>query len=191
MKRIPLTVIATCLLALLLVAACTDSDPASPDTGNYLPVTEAVQIEGTWQTETMLAAGLPLSNLLVPAATAGASDSRISAFLGDLAVVPSGEYTGVFSAEAQGTARDTAEASPSVSGAHDMGGGFTIFGEGMIQVRLSAENGHAVVNPQNYLGQASILGDTLILEFDFSVPTHKAVPFLPETISFLARMVRQ
>ncbi len=177
--------------AAVLLLACSDSDPVAPDTSLYAPVQEAAQLDGRWQTENILAAGLPLSNLLVPGATPGQADSRLSAFLGDLAVTTSGQHTGLFSADAHGTAADTADAMPAVSGAHLAAGSFTLWGEGQIQVRLSAENGHALDKAQNYLGQASILADTLLLEFNLLVPPHKAVPFLPSSLTVLARMVRR
>jgi hypothetical protein len=175
----------------VLLLACSDSDPVVPDTSLYAPVQEAAQLDGRWETENILAAGLPLSSLLVPGAIPGQADSRLSAFLGDLAVTTSGEHTGLFSADARGTARDTAEALPAASGSHLAAGSFTLWGEGQIQVRLSAENGHALDRAQNYLGQASILADTLLLEFNLLVPPHKAVPFLPSSLTVLARMVRR
>lgn len=174
-----------------LLLACTDSNPVAPDTGLFAPVQKAAQLDGRWQTETMLAGGFPLTGLLVPGATAGQADSRLSAYLGDLVVSMSGEQTGLFSADAQGTAVDTADALPAVSGSHLAAGSFILWGEGQIEVRLSAENGQALDKAQNYLGHAFILADTLLLEFNFLVPPHKAVPFLPFSLSVLARMVRR
>ncbi len=182
----------SCLLiyALLLIS-CSDSNPVAPDTGLFAPVQKAAQLDGRWQTETILAGGFPLTGLLVPGATAGQADSRLSAYLGDLVVSMSGEQTGLFSADAQGTAVDTAAALPAVSGSHLAAGSFILWGEGQIEIRLSAENGQALDKAQNYLGQASILADTLLLRFNFLVPPHKAVPFLPSSLSVLARMVRR
>jgi hypothetical protein len=175
----------------VLLLACSDSNPVVPDTGLYSPVQESDQLDGHWQTENILAAGLPLSNLLVPGSIAGQADSRLSSYLGDLSVIVSGEHTGLFSADAHGTAADTADALSTASGSHLAAGSFTLWGEGQIEVRLSAENGHALDRAQNYLGQASILADTLLLEFSLQVPPHKAVPFLPSSLTVLARMVRR
>ncbi len=179
------------LAAAALLLACSDSTPVAPATDLYLPVQEAAQLGGRWRTENVLAGGLPLSSLLVPGATAGQADSRLSSYLGDLAVSVSGESTGLFSADARGTAVDTADALTASSGTHLAAGSFTLWGEGQVEVRLSAENGSALDKAQNYLGQASILGDTLLLEFSLTVPPHKAVPFLPSSLSVLARMVRR
>ncbi|MBW7995082.1 MAG: hypothetical protein FVQ81_00635 [Candidatus Glassbacteria bacterium] len=179
------------LSAVIFCISCSDSNPAAPQTGLFHPVQQSAQIEGRWITENVFAGGLPISGLLVPGATAGLADSRLSSYLGDLAVSVSGEQTGLFSLDAGGTAVDTLDPGNTASGSHRAAGGFTLWGEGQLEVQLMSTNGRALPEARKYLGTAFTLGDTLLLEFRFSVPTHKAVPFLPDTLSVLARMLRR
>ena len=178
------------MIASLLFCSCSDSNPAAPDTGLYHPVQEASQIAGQWDVENVFASGLPIAMRLVPGATAGQADSRISSYNADLAVSTSGEYTGVFSTFAHGMAVDTADQTNAAAGDQRTSGGFTLWGEGQIEIRLSSENGKALPSVKTFMGTASALGDTLLLEFSYAVPPQKAVFFLPDTMSFLARLVR-
>jgi hypothetical protein len=78
-----------------------------------------------------------------------------------------------------------------VSGNQRTVGGYTLWGEGQIEVLVTSENGNALPVSKKFLGAASTLGDTLLLEFHFATPPQKAVFFLPDTVSFLARLVRR
>lgn len=179
------------VLCLASLAACDDNGPTAPDTGSFLPVTDAARLDGLWALENLFADGLPVTGLLVYSDDPTVADSRLSSFSGDLAASASDGSTGVFSVEATGTAADTASPGDVASGGQEVLGGFTLSGDGDLTVRLSAENGSALDPPRFYTGSARMLADTLLLEFRFRTPPHKAVFFLPDSMNFLARLVRR
>lgn len=180
------------LITILFAAAgCgEDSNPLIPDSGNAVPVEFAAQLEGRWSSINVIAEGLPVSQYLIPAFTQGIFNARLASFDTDLVVGVTGEKTGLFSLVSTGTAADTANPLSTASGGHDVLGGFTIGDNGQLDVTLRAENSSVLDPAQSYTGGARILGDTLLLDFTLTAPPDKPVPFLPDTTTFIARLVK-
>ena len=163
----------------------------APGGSQPLPVEFASQLEGRWGSVNVFAEGLPVTFLLVPAFTAGRNEARLSAFDTDLIVSVTGEKSGLFSLESSSTSADTANPDRTVSGTHQAWGGYSVSADGRLDITLRVENSNALNSAKNYSGTASLAGDTLILNFILSVPPSKAVPFLPDTTAFIARLVKR
>ena len=187
--------VAPCLAFLLLylsAAGCSkDNNPLSPGGSQPLPVEFASQLEGRWGSVNIFAGGLPVTYLLVPAFAAGRNEARLSAFDTDLVVSVTGEKSGLFSLESSATAADTANPDHTASGTHQAWGGYSVSTDGSLDITLRGDNSGALNPAQSYSGTASLTGDTLILSFTLSVPPSKAVPFLPDTTDFIARLVKR
>ena len=183
-----------CLTLLIFSApACEDDNsPLAPGGPGAQPVEWAAQIEGRWGSINLAAAGLPVTQYLIPAFAPGVFDSRLSSFDTDLIVSVTGEKTGLFSLAATAAAADTADPlNTTPIGGHDVLGGFSIGENGELVVTLRAENSIALDPAKNYTGGARIAGDTLLLDFTLASPPDKNVPFLPDTTAFIARLVKR
>ncbi len=182
-----------CLIMLLFaVVACDDdSNTLAPGGPGVEPVEWAAQLEGRWSSINVAAAGFPVTQYLIPAFTPGSFNARLASFDTDLVVGVTGEKSGLFSLIATGTAADTANPLNTASGGHDVLGGFTIDENGQLVVTLRAENSTILDPAQSYTGGARIVGDTLLLDFTLAAPPDKPVPFLPDTTTFIARLIKR
>jgi len=172
-------------------AACDDDgNPLAPGGPAAEPVEWAAQLEGRWGSINLVAAGLPVTQYLIPALTPGVFDARLASFSSDLVVSVTGEKTGLFSLVATGIAADTANPLNTASGEHEVLGGFSLGENGQLVVTLRAENSAALDPAQSYTGGARIVGDTLLLDFTLASPPGKNVPFLPDTTAFIARLIK-
>lgn len=179
------------LLALAAAACDEDSSPLGPGGPGTEPVEWAAQLEGRWGSLNVAAAGLPVAQYLIPAFTQGVFNARLASFDTDLVVSVTGEKTGLFSLAATATAADTSNPLNTASGAHDVLGGFTVGENGQLAVTLRAENSTVLDPAQSYTGGARIAGDTLLLDFTLAAPPDKSVPFLPDTTTFIARLIKR
>ncbi len=179
-------------LALPFLAGCgDDSSPLGP-AGLAEPVESAGRIAGDWEAAGVFLQGLPLEGLLVPAFAAGRYEAALESFEAGLTATVTGERSGLFAATAFGSAADTADPGRVASGAFAPWGSFTLEGEGLLAVTVRDEgDGAATASPASYRGTASLVGDTLLLEFTLAEPPYHRVGFLPAAASILVRLVRR
>ena len=177
-------------LWLCLVTGCSEDDnPAAPDLSGVVPVESSSQLAGRWESLSVFANGLSVTRYLIPAFSKTVYNARLSSYSSDLVISVTGEYTGLFSTAASGTAVDTST-SLSTQGTLSIAGSFSIAEQGLLNVTLSRENPSSDGMFQYFDGTASLAGDTLILNFTLAAPPEKQVGFLPDTTSFIARMIR-
>lgn len=176
------------LLIGLLSAACDDNGaPLAPVTGGAVPVTAAAQIEGRWGGLHVLANGLPAGSYTLPALVAAGFAARISSWNSDLVLTRTGETGGLFSVLTRGTASDTVASGLSAHGEFGFWGDFVLRGEGEIAVTPRAGDSR----DRAFHGTAALLADTLVVGFTLAAPPEKALAFLPDTVVFIARLVRR
>jgi len=175
------------LLSALILACSDDKSPLGPSAGEAIPVTGAAQLAGNWGDLQAFAGGLPLNAWTIPAFAPGVYDSRLTAWTASLTVTRTGENSAVFAAAAAGVSQDTSGSGLAKQGQFDYWGEIVLDGEGWITV--TPRSGRSKDHP--FYGQASLLADTLVLNFTFSSPPEKAVGFLPASTGFIARLVRQ
>ena len=72
-----------------------------------------------------------------------------------------------------------------------LSGSFSLQDEGLLTVTLPAENPTSQTKYQYFSGNAYLSGDTLILSFNLTAPPEKKVGFLPDTTSFIARLIKR
>ncbi|HUU30290.1 MAG TPA: hypothetical protein VM123_20995 [archaeon] len=182
---------AFCLAFLLIVAGgCNNETPLGPNLSQTLPVENSSQLEGRWSSVSFFVQGLPVSAYLIPAFEKDKYNARLTSYDTDLLIGVTGEKTGIFSLEASGAAVDTAESDNTTDGSHHSLGSFIIGEEGLLTVILPSADGQGTGKTQTYGCSAGLLGDTLILSFTLTAPPHKPVGFLPDTTSFIARLVK-
>ncbi|MCE5269946.1 hypothetical protein LLH00_01525 [bacterium] len=186
--RLKTTLIISLLIAALALGCSDDKNPAAPVAGEAVPVTAAAQIEGRWNSVQAWVDGLPLNTYTVPAFGVGRYDAVIAAWSSGLTVTRTGEASALFSLQTEGTSVDTAGSGLMKSGGFDYWGDLVLDGDGGVSATL--RTGRSKDRP--FVGQASLLADTLVLNFTLSSPPEKAVGFLPNAqTSFIARLVRQ
>ncbi len=184
--------IAVLLLILLLCTGCSDKNtPLAPGSAETLPVESSGQLEGRWENLKVFANGLPVTRYLIPAFSIDSYNARMTSYNTDLVVSVTGERTGLFSTIASGVAADTSNPLNTVQGQHDFLGSFRLDDQGMITVILPAQNPESADGFQSFNGTAFLAGDTLILTFTLAVPPEIKVGFLPDTTSFIARLVQR
>ena len=182
------------LCLLLMSAACGDdspSNPTAPTPGSGLQKVEnAVYLEGDWRHLAIIAGGLDVTGILIPAFTAANADSRIAGFDTDLLIESTGSTSGVFSAKASGTAIDTASSSRSKFNNFDRIGSFSLLGNGMIAVTVNSDTPGSDGRRTSYNGTVMISADTLIINFSLDTPPYADISWLPDTTFVVARFLR-
>lgn len=190
MKKVAVVVLCLTILSL----ACGDdntSDPTAPAPGSGLQKVEnSIYLEGSWHHLAIIAGGLDISRILIPAFTAGNADSRIAGFDTDLLIESTGSTSGIFSAKASGTAIDTAAVSHSRFNSFDRIGSFSLPGNGQIRVTINSDTPGSDGKRTAYLGTAMISADTLIINFNLATPPYKDIVWLPDTTFVVARFLR-
>ena len=183
------------LLILFLWAGCSDKEillgPVSPE---VLTVESSGQLEGRWGSLSVYANGLPVTRYLIPAfGLSIGNNARLSSYNTDLSVSVTGERTGLFSTLASGVASDTANPLHTIQDVHNISGSYRLAAEGLLTVVLPAENPDEDTRYQSFSGTAFLAGDTLILSFTLASPPEKKTRsgFLPDTTSFIARLIRR
>jgi len=177
-----------CFLSFLISGAgCSEKTHPFVSPEEITPVVSPNQLEGRWTSVDIFAAGLPVNAYLIPAFSKNSYDSRLLYYSTDLVISVTGNKTGLFSVMAGGTAVDTANPSLTAEGTFRPWGSFNVSGDGGLTVILRSESNKALA----YEGTAGFIGDTLILSFTLAAPPHKAVGFLPDTLDFLARLVKR
>lgn len=191
-RRVAGNLLASLLLIFFLWAGCSDKETLlGPVSTEVLPVESSGQLEGRWGSLSVYANGLPVTRYLIPAFSPNSYNARMTSFYTDLAVSVTGEHTGLFSTLASGVAADTANPILTEPGQHNITGSFRLDEEGRLTVILPSENPDGDRSFQSYNGTAFLAGDTLILAFSLAVPPEKKLVFLPDTTSFIARLIRR
>ncbi|MFC1614736.1 hypothetical protein ACFL5K_05510 [Gemmatimonadota bacterium] len=191
-KEKPLAGLFTVGLALWLglCIGCSDNDnPIAPDLSGVLPVESSSQLAGRWESLSVYANGLSVTRYLIPAFSPAVYNARLSSYSNDLIISVTGEYTGLFSTIASGVAVDTST-TLTAQGDLSISGSFGLADQGLLTVTLSRDNPSDNGMFQSFDGTASLAGDTLILNFTLAVPPEKQTGFLPDTTSFIARLIR-
>lgn len=175
------------LLAALALSCSDDKSPLGPSAGDAIPVTEAAQLAGSWGELQAFAGGLPLNAWTIPAFAPRVYNARLTAWTANLTVTRTGENSAVFAAAAAGVSQDTSGSGLAKQGQFEYWGEIVLDGEGWITV--TPRTGRS--KDRMFYGQASLLADTLVLNFTLSSPPDKAVGFLPASTSFIARLIKQ